>query len=68
MGEDARRWVRADADGKGARRRVRAGVDVCARLQMLPLARIRLPKKWIPVGSAQGLQQFRVDYLSFKHE
>ena len=49
------RWRRARADG-------------CARAQTLPPARIRLPKKWIPVGSAQGLQQFRVDYLSFKHE
>ena len=75
MGEDARRRVRTCADGcaraqtgKGARRRVRAGADVYACLQTLPPARICLPKKWIPVGSAQGLQQFRLDYLSFKHE
>ena len=73
-GKGVRRRVTVRADGcmraqmgKGVRRRVRAGADVCAHPQMLPPACIRLPKKWIPVGSAQGLQQFRVDYLSFKH-
>ena len=74
-GKGARTRVKVHVDGcaraqtgKGTRRRVRAPLPVCAHPQTLLLARIRLPKKWILVGSAQGLQQFRVDYLSFKHE
>ena len=49
------RCGRAQTDARG-RKRLRAPAPVCARTQMLLLARIRLPKKWIPVGSAQGLQ------------
>ena len=35
---------------KGTHRRVRAGVDVCAQSEALSPARIRLQKKWLPVG------------------